>query len=199
MKIYLKKLFYPVFKHFEDIKYIETIRKEEYARGCTDTAIQFSETIKKQNDYINKLNVENMKRIQDLERENLEHEQRLREEYIKRITELETRHTEICNSCKHVTDEERKRINRLQDALAEKLHESDEIFRKLYNHATMISEEHTAIMQSTARAIASKNELSRIKEEMDNLTKKSNHYLTVEFSKDVNLTEISYQKIKKEN
>jgi methyl-accepting chemotaxis protein len=181
----LKRLLNPIAKYFQDIKNIEAIKQEEYTRGCTNTAIQFSENAKKQNEYINRLISENMKKIEELEQRNLEHEKTLREEYNKRINDLESRFTDSCSSCKKVTDEERKRINRLQDAIAEKLHLSDEIFRRLYNHATMISEEHTSIMQSTARALASKNELEQIQKEMNDLAKQVEKYLITELSSQV--------------
>jgi len=179
---YLKRIFEPILKHFEDIQNIEAIKKEEYIRGCTDTAIQFAENAKKQNDYLNKLIKENLENIKKLEKTNLEHEQALREAYDNRIKELEERHADLCRSCKDVTDGERRRLNRMQDALAQRNFESAEMFMKLFKVATRIAEEHSTIMHSTARAIASKNELSVIKSEMDALVKKSDLLLATEIS-----------------
>jgi predicted phage tail protein len=194
MKKYFKRIFEPILKYFQNIENIEAIKKEEYVRGCTDTAIQFAENSKKQNDYISKLTIENLKNTQNLEKVNLEHEQNLRDTYNKRIQELEDRHSDMCKSCKSVTDEERKRLNRMQDALAQRNFESGEMFMKLFKVASRIAEEHSTIMQSTARAIASKNELTSIKNEMDVLVKKSDLLLTTEISQRI-LDEVVSQEV----
>jgi len=175
----IRKLFNPISKYFQDIEEIERIKKEEYMRGCLDTTLKLSEEIKNQNQFIENLLKLHTTKLEKLEKETLEHEQALREEYMKRIKEIEIKHSEICNACKNVTDEERKRITFLQNTLNQYLHNSDFIFRKLYNYASKIAEEHNTIMHSTARALSLKNELSYIKDEIDNLSKQAEPYLLV--------------------
>jgi hypothetical protein len=198
MKKIFKSVLNPILKYFQDIKHIEALKQEEYSRGCIDTAVKFSEQIKKQNEHLNKVISENINKIEEFEKQSLNHETYLREEYSKRISELETRYTESCNSCKKVTDEERKRINRLQMALADKLNDVNEILRKLYSRATMIAEEHSSIMQSTARAIASKNELAQLQKEMIEFTQDTQKYLGAELSDDVKNASLINFEIEKE-
>jgi len=163
---------------------VDQERHDAYTKGCLDTATKLQKRVDELLGLVDKMTADNIKNMEAREKTTLEHEQDLRDQYQKQISDVEKRYNENCTECKKVTDAERQRLRDLQLKMADFLHSAEEIYRKLYTQATLIADETGTITQAAVRTVAAKNELEHLKDDMQKLGQATQRYLDAEMGQD---------------
>ena len=164
-------MFENIKKYFENIREIDAIKAQCYARGQEDASARF---ISQQKSMTTK--------IEELTRQNNDTERRVRNAADDRIKRLEKMHDEKCNSCRQTLEEERQRLVKRQNLLSKKMSNFDDVWMSMYTHANMIIEEHDTLLRSSGRLVASRNVLSGFKTQVDEIMKESAPLLSIELT-----------------
>jgi hypothetical protein len=162
-------MFERIKKYFENIKEIDAIKAQAYAKGQEDASARFlsqqkSMTVK----------------IEELTRQNNETEHRVRSTADERIVMTEKLYDEKCKLCRQNLEEERQRLIRRQNQLAKKMSEFENVWMTMYTHANALIDEHSVLLRSSSRLVASKNILIGFKKQADAIMQDSAPLLSIE-------------------
>jgi hypothetical protein len=119
-------------------------------------------------------------KIEELTKQNNDTERRVRTAADDRINRLEKMHDEKCNSCRQTLEEERQRLVKRQNLLAKKMSNFDDVWVSMYQHANMIVEEHSVLLRSSGRLVASRDVLLGFKAQVDEILKEAAPLLSIE-------------------
>lgn len=141
---------------------VELARSEGFAAGSSSAAKEFIPKIKEQTQCIS-----------ELTKENLEMEEKLRKLYNERVEVLDNRYTKKCEDCMRFTDKERERLRKDQNSILDLIQNFNMIYMKLFKHASLIIDEHDNIIKSSGRVKASRDTLTSIRTEANNIIQKA--------------------------
>jgi len=156
-------------KYFENVRYIEAIKAEYYAKGQDEATGRF---ISNQKGMI--------KKIEELTKQNNDTELRLRSAADQRIQQMEELHEEKCSSCRANLEAERQRLLRRQNQIAKKSAELEEVLMKVYQHINNIIDEHDILLRASGRIVASRNVLMDFKKSADGIMQETAPLLSIE-------------------
>jgi len=149
-------IFNSIKKFFDEKKDIASIRAQAYAQGQEAASVRF---ISQHRSMTSK--------IQDLTNQNIAIEKRLRESADQRIDTLEKMQQEKCKACRQTLEEERQRLMKRQNILANKITKFDEVWMKMYQHINNIIDEHDTLLRASSHIAASRNVLVDFKKRVD--------------------------------
>jgi len=162
-------MFENIKKYFEDIKEINAIRAQSYAKGQEDASNRFLTQQKRMTT-----------KIEELTKQNNDTERRVREAADDRVAMLEKMHDEKCKLCRQNLEDERKRLISRQNQLAKRMSEFENIWLSMYTHANTIINEHDVLLRSSGRLVASRNILLGFKKQADEIMQESAPLLSIE-------------------
>jgi hypothetical protein len=134
------------------------------------------ETTRILKDQINSLT----ERMTSLTNENLAMEEKLRVTYNDRLATLDGQYTENCKKCMEMTNQERERMRQNQNIILDLIHTFNLIYMKVFKHASLVIDEHDTIIKASGRIKASRDILTGIRQEADEIIKKALPYVGIE-------------------
>lgn len=160
-------MFYKVKKYFENIREIDAIKAQYYAKGQEDASSRFLSQQK------------NMTRkIEELTKQNNDMEFRIRNSADERIKRMEKMHDEKCTACRQNLEDERQRLLKRQNQLAKRMSEFENVWMTMYNHAKI--DEHSVLLRSSGRLVVSRDVLLGFKQQVDEIMRDSIPLLSIE-------------------
>lgn len=164
-------MFESIKKYFENIKEIDAIKAQFYAKGQEEASARFLNQQKSMT-----------QKISELTKQNNDTELRVRTSADERIKRMEELHDAKCNTCRQTLEEERQRLVKRQNLLAKKISDFEAVWMNMYQHANMIIEEHDILLRASGRLVASRNVLSTFKKQVDIIMEESAPLLSIELT-----------------
>jgi len=119
-------------------------------------------------------------RMNLLVNENLSMEEKLRATYNERLATLDNQYTENCKKCIEMTNLERDRMRNNQNIILDLIHNFNLIYMKVFKHANLVIDEHDTIIKASGRIKASRDILTGIRQEADEIIKRALPYVGIE-------------------
>jgi len=162
-------MFEKIKQYFEQVKEINSIKAQFYAKGQEDASTRF---LSQQKSMTTK--------IEELTKQNNDMELRIRNSADERIKRMEKMHDDKCNSCRQNLEDERQRLLKRQNQLAKRMSEFENVWMTMYTHANTIIDEHSNLLRSSGRLVASRDVLLGFKRQIDGIMRESVPLLSVE-------------------
>ena len=162
-------MFESIKKYFEDIKQIDAIKAQYYAKGQDDASSRF---LSQQKSMTHK--------IEELTKQNNDTERRVREAADDRIKRMEELNSAKCTACRQNLEDERQRLLKRQNQLAKRMSEFEDVWMTMYTHANTIIDEHSVLLRSSGRLVASRDVLLGFKRQVDEIMRDSVPLLSIE-------------------
>ena len=159
-------------------------KAEGYSQGSEDVSNELMRQIKALNARISQLNTEN-----------LDMEEDLRQHYGERTNLLESRYTDKCKKCMITTEAERERLRKNQNMILDLIQKFNVVFMKVFKHTSLVVDEHDNIIKSSGRVKTSRDILMGIKAEADKIIQKVLPLTSIARTEDVFQPEVEIQQL----